>query len=94
MSNKKVQKGRKQGGEAVSALGKDPMGVRVQDKQKAVLHDAIAEYAARHGGTAVDIDEELEETIDSSFWKRRNSAGLGQGVHSTGASFLERKIMK
>jgi hypothetical protein len=61
MTNKKVQKGTKQAGEAVSALAKDRMGAWVQNKQKAVLDNAVAEYAARHGGTGVDIDEGLED---------------------------------
>jgi len=44
-----------------TVLVRDAIEAWLRDKEKAALHDAIADYAARHGGTGVDIDEELEE---------------------------------
>jgi predicted DNA-binding protein len=44
-----------------TVLAREAIDVWLRDREKATLHDAIADYAARHGGTAVDIDDELEE---------------------------------
>jgi predicted DNA-binding protein len=44
-----------------TVLARDAIETWLRDREKLALHDAIAEYATRHGGTAVDIDEELEE---------------------------------
>ena len=44
-----------------TVLARDAIERWLRDREKSALHDAIAEYATRHGGTAVDIDEELEE---------------------------------
>ena len=44
-----------------TVLVRDAIEAWLRDKEKAALHDAIADYATRYGGTGVDIDEELEE---------------------------------
>jgi predicted DNA-binding protein len=44
-----------------TVLARDAIEAWLRDREKAALHNAIADYAARHGGTAVDIDKELEE---------------------------------
>ena len=43
-----------------TVLARDAIEVWLRHREKAALHDAIVDYAARHGGTAVDIDEQLE----------------------------------
>lgn len=32
----------------------------LKQKRRGALHEAITQYAARHAGTSVDLDEELE----------------------------------
>ena len=41
-------------------LARRAIELLLQERKKAALHDAIALYAAKHAGTASDLDEELE----------------------------------
>lgn len=41
-------------------LARRAIELLLQERRKAALHDSIALYAAKHAGTASDLDEELE----------------------------------
>jgi hypothetical protein len=43
-----------------TVLARHAIELLIEQRRKAVLNEAIAAYAAKHAGTASDLDEELE----------------------------------
>jgi len=43
-----------------TVLARSAIEQLLEQRRKAMLHEAIASYAAKHAGTSSDLDEELE----------------------------------
>lgn len=54
-----------------TAVAREAIELWLRERRKAVVHEAIATYAAEHAGTAADLDPALEQAAIEVLRRRR-----------------------
>jgi predicted transcriptional regulator len=54
-----------------TTVARDAIEAWLRERRKTAVHEAVAAYAARHGGTTVDLDPALEKASLEVLRRRR-----------------------